>query len=241
MKRLLLVFGLAFVAGCSSGDYVDPRAQLLQIKADELHNMGLAYEAESKQLLADANNFYGVRLPSFLSTLDNNQLDAFNEFFRSAQSNNPVVVEKAFRLLKQSFSIEQQVYIVQLLDEACEITRRKKIAIANVEAYIEKQKELQDYGNSILQANQQEADLRRQRMWYQYQLQQQQNNYWLQRQNQTPQIVYPQQPSYYVSPPDLWGGRHIRSTSPLTENNPLPENYYITPPDLWGGQEIRGE
>jgi len=203
MKRLFLVFGLVFFTGCESGYHynnytpsptaqsADPRAQLLQIKADELRNMGLALESESKQLIADANSFYETTLPAFLRTLDDNQLKLFNDYHNlvfGESEPGPVEVEMLMRSHRQAFTVEQQLQIARLTKQEGELVERKRALISQIATYNEKQKELWDYGSSILQANQQEAELRRQRTWQQYQLQQQQNNNVLNQATQPPPI-----------------------------------------------------
>jgi hypothetical protein len=160
MKRLLLVFWMAFLAGCDN--YSDsqirnePQMVELQRQSDELREMSDYIQRDSQQIIADANTLYKKDIPAFLDTLNDEQRTAYNEYWNILTGNiapQGLEYEDAINIIHKCLTREQRLYIAELVRRGVEITKRKNDSIAQIAEYQRKQKEMLDYGQSIIQAN----------------------------------------------------------------------------------------
>lgn len=164
MKYLLTLVCLLFCLGCGPPDVSnDPRLLFIDSQLAQLDGMYRALDSDAQTLAADANNLYEVRLPAFLSSLDSNQIIAFDEFVLSAQCDNPITTERAFRGLRQCLSIDQRIDALQLFDGICDIHDRKTALLLQYQACERKRKEILNYGHSfLLESARTQAELDRQ-------------------------------------------------------------------------------
>jgi hypothetical protein len=146
MKRLLLVFGLVFFAGCGP-DFATVENQLAQQAESNLRKMFDKHSAELANFNRDVDNLHAdqnaldTKISAFLGTLTDEQLSTL---IRYNTSENLLQLEKTKRVLFQVMSSEQISRIHEQYVEQDRIETKRNELVARAESLDRDTKALQE-------------------------------------------------------------------------------------------------